>query len=247
MIYWVHNGYCYCTFASLWQKQPFSRCHQGLNLWTFYWSFKRRCFCYLCSPLFFMEGCRQTVELRERASHKHWDIAGKPEALSTRVYGLVQRLHLSIPRLSLSSWSIPSSPYLLELHFICSSSLLIFHLSSTPLILFFICPALLNHLLLCPSYLLPSPPLFLYPHCFLCFCPLLNSLFFFSLLVISSALCLISAVTSLLSSPALPCSLFSTHVFPWSFPLYRSLHVQERIFSCPGYVYTSDSLRACAY
>lgn len=194
-----------------------------------------------------MEGCRQTVELRERAFHKHWDIAGKPEALSTRVYGLVQRLHLSIPRLSLSSWSIPSSPYLLELHFICSSSLLIFHLSSTPLILFFICPALLNHLLLCPSYPLPLPPLFLYPHCVSCVSVLFWTLFSSLRCLLFPPFSLISAVTSLLSSPALPCSHFSTHVFPRSFPLYRSLHVQDRIFSCRGYVHTRDSLRARAY
>lgn len=40
-IYWMYNCYCYCTFGSAWQREPFWRCLQGLILWTFCWSFKR--------------------------------------------------------------------------------------------------------------------------------------------------------------------------------------------------------------
>ena len=135
---------------------------------------------------------KQRSRVRERAFHKHWDIAGRPEALSTRVYGLVQRLDLSIPGLSLSSWSIPSCPYLLELHFICSRSLLIYHLfSQRRWSCFFICPALPNSLPPCPYFSpplprLPSPSTLAVFPVFVSFPE--PSLFFSLLLVISSLL-----------------------------------------------------------
>lgn len=81
-----------------------------------------------------------------------------------------------------------SSSYLFERHFICSGSLVIFHLFAAHMIPVFIYPALLNHFALLAPF--PSPPSSsTQTAAFLCFCPVLISLCFSSLLVISSILC----------------------------------------------------------
>lgn len=216
-------------------------------------------FCEIIFPLsaFFVEGYKTNCGVarkRLRSFHKHWDITAIPEALSTRVYGLVQRLHLPIPRPPppLFSWSIPSTPYLLGLHFICSSSLLIFHIFSTQMIpFFFIYPALLKPppALLTPH---PLPPIFLYPHSVSCV-PVLSWTPFPSLLLSFCLLfppfSLISPVTSLLFSYALPCSLFTTHVSPWSLPLslqFLALLLAQRHNACT-HTDTHTLTRVCVH
>lgn len=115
----------------------------------------------------------------------------------------------------------PSS-YLFERHFICSGSLVIFHLFTAHMIPVFIYPALLNHFTLLAPF--PSPPSSsTQAGDFLCFlsCPDLSLLFFPPCYFLHS-----------LWSPRLPRScfplpfivfVFSTHVLPWSSPLYSFL------------------------
>lgn len=111
----------------------------------------------------------------------------------------------------------PSS-YLFERHFICSGSLVIFHLFTAHMIPVFIYPALLNHFTLLAPF--PSPPSSsTQAGDFLCFlsCPDLPFAFLPSLLF--PPFPVISPVTSLLFSSALHCFYVSLPMFSPDPPL----------------------------
>lgn len=203
-----------------------------INPWTFYRSFERWCFCYLCS-LLLVEGCRQTVGLatEKRLSVSTAISACVPGALSTRVYGLMQRLDLSIPLAfsfllihRLLSLSVRAAFHLLRLPpdlspFLDSNDPPFYlpcftELSPSPR----------------PSYPLPSPANILHTRRVSCVSVLSWTLFSSIHCLLFPPFSLISPVASLLSSPALPCSFLSIHVFPWSFPCFGSWHVQDCIF-----------------
>lgn len=92
----------------------------------------------------------------------------------------------------------------------------------------------------CPARPLSSPPIFLCPHCVSCVSVLSWTLFSSLRCLLFPLFSLISPVTSLLSSPALPCSLLSTNVCPWSSSLSIVPACEKwNVFSC---LYSYSSL-----
>lgn len=188
------NCYCYCSLGSLWQKTALCKMPSRLKPLNFLLSMS------VASSLW--------KSVRKQCSSKI-ELSISTEIRLTRLFvhqsvGPHTKIASFCPQAFFSPRDPSPSSYLFERHFICSGSLMIFHLFTAHMIPVFIYPALLNHFTLLAPF--PSPPSSsTQAGDFLCFlsCPDLPFAFLPSLLF--PPFPVISPVTSLLFSSALHC------------------------------------------